>query len=115
MKEESLDNLTQPTPEQVEAWVKQYGRLKKATIKDAEGDKAGEEMVFYFKKISLDALRLANQALTQDKDNIKYAEIILANSIVNGLNYLKDADVFIALLPIADQLLTNKIATLEKN
>jgi len=107
-----LSKNTQPTDEQVSQWQEQYGRLKKAVVKDAENE---EEMAFYFKKIDLKLLRLANQVLTQEKDTVKYAEVILKNTIINGLDCLEDSDVFLALVPIVDKLLTSKVASLEKN
>ncbi|GAB4129599.1 MAG: hypothetical protein Fur0027_14590 [Raineya sp.] len=108
---QELSKNTNPSPEELQAWEAKYGKLKKVVLKAEEG----EDMVFYFKKIDLKTLRLAQNAITQEKDSIKYAEIVLKNSVINGSAYLEDSEVFLGLLPIVDKLLTSRVAVLEKN
>ena len=108
---QDLSKNINPTAEELQAWEAKYGKLKKVSLKAEEG----EDMVFYFKKIDLKTLRLAQNAITQEKDSIKYAEIVLKNSVVNGSAYLEDSEVFLGLLPIVDKLLTSRVAVLEKN
>jgi hypothetical protein len=103
-----------PSAEQIAQWEAKYGKIKKVVVNNNEGEDK-EELVFYFKKIDLKTLRLAQNAISVDKDPIKYAEIVLRNSILNNSEYLEDSEVFLSLLPIVDKLLTSKIAVLEKN
>jgi hypothetical protein len=107
------DKNINPTAEQVAAWEEKYGKLKKVVLKSTEEGEA--DMVFYFKKIDLKTLRLAQNAITQEKDNIKYADIVIRNSILNGQAYLDDSDVFLGLVQVVDKLLTSRVAVLEKN
>ncbi len=106
------NDYTAPTAEQIAEWEQKYGKLKKVILKGEEGE---GDLVFYFKKISLQVLRLAQNAISQEKDSIKYAEIVLNNTVLNNKELLADSDVFLGLLPVVDKLLTSKIAVLEKN
>lgn len=107
-----IEKNISPTEEQVKEWESKYGKLKRVTVKDPD---TGEELRFYFKKIDLRVLRLATNAISQEKDAIKYAEIVLKNTIINGADYLNDSEIFLALVPMVDKLLSAKIAQLEKN
>ena len=112
---------TNPSPEQVAAWERQYGKLRKVTVREMETDEddalADNEqsvMTFYFRKISLTNLRIANNSLQKDKDGIKYADTLLKNTILNGDFYLDDSEVFLAFMPLVDKMLASKVAVLEK-
>ena len=112
---------TNPSPEQVAAWERQYGKLRKVTVRemetdedDAPADNEQSVMTFYFRKISLQNLRIANNSLQKDKDGIKYADILLKNTILNGDFYLDDSEVFLAFVPLVDKMLASKVAVLEK-
>lgn len=107
-----MKKILKPADEEIKAWEAEHGRLKHAVVKDPD---TGEEIHFYFKKIDLNVLRLASRAISEDKDPIRYAEIVLKNTVLNNRELLDDSEVFLSLVPIVDKLLSRKVAELEKN
>lgn len=109
-----IEKCLNPTFEQVKALEIKYGKLKKATVKFKEG--SDEVYTFYFKTPKLQELRLANKKLVETRDTISYAEVIIKSCAVNGKQHIiENEDDLIALIPLADELASSKIAEIEKN
>jgi hypothetical protein len=105
---------TNPSPEEVEQLEEKHGKLTKVKVAAKDGE--GEPQYFYFKKPTLNVLRLAQKDLIKNRDTLGYATIIIKNIAVNGLEVIeKDEEVLLALLPLADEFTTSKIAEIEKN
>jgi hypothetical protein len=115
-KIESVDikSNTNPSESQVKELEKKHGKLTKVKVQDKDNEE--ESQYFYFKQPSLSILRLAQKELVKSRDTVAYGEIIIKNCIVNGVEaVLADEEIMIALLPLADEFTTTKIATIEKN
>lgn len=112
---DGIEKCVNPTPQQIEALEIKYGKLKKATVKYKDGS---SDLVhtYYFKTPRLMELRLANKKLVETRDTISYAEIIIKSCVVNGKQCIIDnEDDLIALVPLADELASVKVAEIEKN
>jgi Asp-tRNA(Asn)/Glu-tRNA(Gln) amidotransferase B subunit len=109
-----LANNTNPSPEEVKGWEEKNGKLTKVKVAGKDGE--GEPQYFYFKRPNLSVLRLAQKDLLKNRDTLGYATIIIKNTVVNGLAVIEnDEEILMALLPIADELTTSKVAEIEKN
>lgn len=105
---------TNPTPDQVKEWESKHGKITKVKVADKDGE--GEPQYFYFKKPTLQILRLAQKDLVKNRDTFGYATIIIKNTALNGLDVIEnDEEVLLALLPLADEFTTSKVAEIEKN
>lgn len=117
MKEELEKNIaenTSPSEEQVKEWEAKHGKLTKVKVSDKDGE--GVPQYFYFKKPSLNVMRLAQKELIKSRDTFGYGQIIIKNTVLNGLSVLEsDEEVMLAVLPLADEFTTSKIAEIEKN
>lgn len=106
--EEMIDKtklLGYATPDQVEAWKKQYGGL---IVEAIVGNK-----IAYFKKASRMTLRAALSFI--EKDKLKYLEVILVNCFVGGdKSVLDDDDEFYGLAEVAAILTEGKQAKIKK-
>ncbi len=94
----------QATPEQIEAWKKQYGTVIQVTTDAAIG---------YFKKASRATLRAALSFL--EKDKIKYGEILVENCFIGGDERFKNDDEhFFSLTELLPLLTESKDAEVKK-
>lgn len=113
-EEKKLAELTELSPQQVSLLEAKHGKLTKVKVSDKEGE--GKPQYFYFKRPSLQVMRLAQKELVKTRDTLGYAQIIIKNTAVNGLAILEsDEEVMLAVLPLADEFTTSKVAEIEKN
>lgn len=105
-----MGKYTNPAEAQVQEWEEKYGKLRVVVLEE-EGE---EPMKLYFKKINYDTLKLAMKCISKEKDSVKYAEIILHNTFLGDRAVLEDTDVFVALMPKVDEMISTKVALLEK-
>lgn len=105
-----LELNTNPNPKQVEAWKIKYDKLKKIVVSD---DEDAKELIFYFKPLELDELRLANAELKKG-DYTEYARVIIVNCAINGRSVILKTDVFLAIMPMLEKIITSKTAAFSK-
>ena len=111
IKTESLEQNTSPTEQMIKDWKTQYGKVIQIDL-DEEGE---QKLTFCFRPIdSMTVVEMANRKLA-DKDTLGYAKVILANSIINGSAHLDNPQIFMALIPVTDKLITNKTLSFKKN
>lgn len=99
------ENITNPTPEQIEAWKEQYKTVHKLTI----GDKTA-----YLRKPDRRTLSLAMTKISKG-DIMGGSEAILENCWLGGDTEIKtDDDLFMAAVGKVGDLIQVKEAELEK-
>ena len=109
-----FSDKTDLTKEQVSELEKKHGKLVKMEVGDKDG--MDEPMYFWFKRPDLNTIRLAQKKLINDRDVMAYSTIIVRNSVLNGLDVIdNDEGALIALLAVADEITTNKVARIVKN
>ncbi len=96
-----------PTPEQLADWEQQHPGLKKVQVEDGK--------MVCFKRPTRALVGAANAILSQTKDPTKYADLILKNCQLNWQEATaQDDELYFALLPLVDSLISVKAAELVK-
>lgn len=92
------------TPDQVEAWKKQYGEVFEAVV---------DNKIAYFKRASRATVRAALSFISKDK--LKYIEVVLVNCIIGGDKSVLDNDEeFFGLVELVEEITKGKLVKIKK-
>ena len=114
---EVIKTNVKPTAEEIAAWEAQYGKLRQIEVNRENEQGVIETLIFCFKKNYPNKKMLVGtaQKALLDKDLMKYNEIIIKNSVVNGLDVIElDFEVFMSLTSHVDKIISESVATLVK-